>query len=267
MKTNTYATVLAAALLASSAALHAQTFTGHVLPIASSVAPDHNLDGITDYSNHTSSGYTHHTLQGQNVFNAVGLTLSYTPEVVYGPPFTPFSDSDVIISNVGDITGGGIQLDRYLSVTIGPDNFTALDGYAGEWNFSALQLGGTLATDWGEHFEIRTSLDGFAGTLLRYENNPTFAAPTYVSPELEPYVDIYRFDSSYLATISSPIELRFYTWYDEEGGDGNLSRFNGTAGDQNWGFSYQLTAVPEPSGTLLLGLTGTLALLRRRRTA
>ena len=216
----------------------------------------------------TSSGWVASNDYGASVRStAHGLDLSFIPSYVG-------SNIEIVkYTNVADITGNGIQLDRYLSVTLGPENFPELAGSTDPWQFEMLAFQGSLRHEGfaGENFEIRTSLDNFAAPLITWGNRPyPQAEATYISPSL---IDssFEVFPTSYINTITSPIELRFYSWYDLPGGSGSPSLHGWSPdllGAQNFSVAarFSVTPVPEPSSSLLTALAGLVLLCHRRRS-
>jgi len=243
-KPNLSTCVLSAVLLtASTAYLNAQTlFQSPIVPVVSG-------EGST---NQTNTGWTQPGGSGQQIFTSQGLSLSYD------------SASRLIIDNIDDFAGSSIPLNNYWSTTIGLGNFDALAGYTGDWEFTTMAFQYRFWVDAGESFEIRTSIDNFADTLLKW-NDPTSEFATVTSPMFQTSTNTFNklIDPIHFANINEPIEIRYYYWNEAIGGDGMPGNI-GDSGTQNYTNTFLLT-VPEPSSMILLGLSGTIALLRRRR--
>lgn len=215
------------------------------------------LAGSATYPEKTSTGFTQGYSDGEIDVTANGLSLSYQ-NLTTGtlPEWTT-------ITNIADITGGGIQTNRYLSFTVGPDNFNGLAGYTGSYSVEITRIYNSVASvDLNEFFEIRTSLDNFGTPLVTWGGVQTdgsvFRAPGLtVGPP--PFINT----NGNVITTDTPLEIRLYSWYANPGGDGTIG-----ADDSNstgFRFDYTVTAVPEPSAVFLLGAAGGLVFLRRRR--
>ena len=233
-----------AAISFASSSVSAATYQQNIFPIT-------DTDQLS-IINKTSTGYTEVVgAPATGAIQYVGNGLSFNYELVGGW-------ERLIIGNVDDITGAGIQLDRYISFTLGPGNIDALAGYAGDYTVDLTEIGRSgLHIETGGHFEIRTSVDNFAGPLAVYDPSSDRLNPT--APGLTSNLSAIQTNDT-VVTTDTPLEVRFYVWYDLAGVNGSLG-----TGTNDMRFRYEVTTIPEPAAAVLMGATALVTLLRRRR--
>lgn len=219
------------------------------------------------YDSFTATGWT--TTNGQ-VYTAVGMDLAWV---------NGFGGFYWQVTNIGDVTGPGPDLDRYISLVIDPADLYD----ATEWQTTFLGGFGIHQLDLGEGIELRSSMDGFSSTLMRIVGDGTnqgtgtyspgaqevpagsgFIRYADFSPPYTPLVD----DPATVQVDNQPVEFRFY--YFGENLDGSAATYEIGATQGISSLSHQMVtvvAIPEPSKSLLMALAGTLVLLRRRRMA